>query len=64
MRIDVPDDRPDYGEKRIRTIGFYGRRMVMMVWTPRGNARRVISMRYCHERERERFRAPLEAESE
>jgi uncharacterized DUF497 family protein len=29
--IDVPDDRHDYGEKRIRTIGFYGRRMVMMV---------------------------------
>jgi uncharacterized DUF497 family protein len=36
----------------------------MMVWTPRGNACRVISMRYCHERERERFRASLEAQTE
>jgi uncharacterized protein len=31
-------------------------RMVMVVWTPRGNARHVISMRYCNARERKIYR--------
>jgi uncharacterized DUF497 family protein len=33
--------------------------VVMVVWTPRGDDRRVISMRKCNEREKARFQARL-----
>ena len=39
------DDRVDYGEQRITTIGFLRERMVVVVWTQRGEDRHVISMR-------------------
>lgn len=45
------DDRKDYGEDRFQTYGLLAGRVVMIVWTPRGAARRVISMRHCHEDE-------------
>ena len=50
--LTVDDDRQDYGEARFITIGFLDDAMVVLVWTPRGNARRVISMRKANERER------------
>ena len=50
--LTVDDDRRDYGEARFITIGFLDDAMVVLVWTPRGNARRVISMRKANERER------------
>jgi uncharacterized DUF497 family protein len=50
------DLRADYGEQRFQTIGFLQGRMVMVVWTPRGDARHVISMRKCNEREQEAHR--------
>jgi len=37
--FDRPDDRYDYGETRIITVGRLGGRMVIVVWTPRGEAR-------------------------
>lgn len=45
------DDRRDYGEPRYITAGWLDSRLVVFAWTPRGIARRIISMRYCHERE-------------
>ncbi len=36
------DDRKDYGEERIITFGLFENRMVVVVWTPRGTARRII----------------------
>lgn len=45
------DTRRDYGEPRFQTLGFLGERVVMVVWTPRGAARRIISMRYAHDSE-------------
>ncbi|MBX9875690.1 MAG: BrnT family toxin [Beijerinckiaceae bacterium] len=48
------DDRFDYGEERFLTYGMLAGRLVMVVWTPRGEARHVISMRHCHEREAQR----------
>lgn len=39
------DDRQDYGEPRYAIAGWLDGRIVMMVWTPRGTARRIISMR-------------------
>jgi uncharacterized protein len=57
--LNVEDRRQDYGETRIRTIGVLRGRMVMIVWTPRGDARHIISMRYCHAKEERRWRAAL-----
>lgn len=55
--LTVEDDRRDYGESRFITIGFLDGAMVVMVWTPRRRARRIISMRRANERER-RLYAP------
>lgn len=49
------DDREDYSEPRYITVGKLDRRMVVMVWTPRGEARRIISMRKANEREQTRY---------
>ena len=53
------DDRYDYGEPRYVTVGWLDLRLVVFVWTPRGSARRIISMRHCHEREAKRLRPHL-----
>ena len=50
--LTVEDDRQDYGEDRFITIGFLDATMVILVWTPRDGAHRVISMRKANERER------------
>jgi uncharacterized DUF497 family protein len=49
----IVDDRRDYGETRIITAEHLDGRLVVMVWTPRGEARHVISMRHCHAKEEE-----------
>ena len=51
-----PDLRHDYGEERFISVGWLDARLVVLAWTPRGTARRVISMRHCHEREAKKFR--------
>jgi uncharacterized DUF497 family protein len=53
--LDMVDDRFDYKEERIITVGYLVRRMVIVVWTQRGDARHVISMRKANEREEKRF---------
>ena len=58
--LDFPDDRRDYGELRMVTVGHLRGRMVIVVWTPRGNARHVISMRKANAREKARFGKRLE----
>ena len=47
----VIDNRFNYGEVRNSTAGWLNGRMVTVIWTARGAARHVISMRYCHARE-------------
>ena len=49
--LTIEDTRLDYGESRYQTIGFFEGRMVMVVWTPRGDDRHIISMRKCNDRE-------------
>ena len=49
--LTVEDNRKDYGEPRYITIGFLANRMVILAWTQRGKARRIISMRKANERE-------------
>jgi uncharacterized DUF497 family protein len=53
------DDRSDYGEERFITVGLLDDRMVVIVWTPRNNARRIISMRYANDREISRYKKHL-----
>ena len=50
--LTVADNRQDYGEDRFITIGFLDAAMVVLVWTPRDGAHRIISMRKANERER------------
>lgn len=50
--LTVEDDRRDYGEDRFITIGFLDAAMVVLVWTPRDGAYRIISLRKANGRER------------
>jgi uncharacterized DUF497 family protein len=60
LTIDIPDLRRDYGEPRINTVGHLAGRMVIVCWTPRGNARHVISMRKANDSEKARYQRRLE----
>jgi len=59
QKLEFPDLRRTYGEERIITVGFLRERMVVIVWTPRGEARHIISMRKANEREKKKFRQRL-----
>ena len=53
--ITYPARETDYGESRFITVGWLRERMTLVIWTPRGEARHVISMRHCHAKERARL---------
>ena len=57
--LTIEDDREDYGEPRYQTYGLLDERLVMVVWTEREDARHVISMRKCNEREQARYAEQL-----
>jgi uncharacterized protein len=59
LSLTVEDDRYDYGETRFQTIGRLDRSIVMMIWTPRGDARHIISMRKCNAKERRYYEAQV-----
>lgn len=44
VAVTVEDARLDYGETRMMTVGVLDGRMVVIVWTPRGQTRRIISI--------------------
>jgi uncharacterized protein len=54
-KFEFDDLRFDYGETRVVTVGFLHERMVVVVWTRRGDARHVISMRKANDREKAYF---------
>ncbi len=58
--LDYQDDRKNYGETRIITVGHFQGRMMVVVWTPRGDARHIISMRKANEREIKKYTKRLE----
>ncbi|MBU2857699.1 BrnT family toxin [Acidithiobacillus ferrooxidans] len=60
VNVTAEDARFDYGEPRFITVGVLDNRMVVMVWTPRGEARRIISMRKANEREIAKFTQALD----
>jgi len=51
------DTRFECGEDRFTTAGYLAEPCVVLVWTPRGEARRIISMRCAHDREEQRWHA-------
>jgi uncharacterized DUF497 family protein len=53
-------DRNDFGENRASTAGFLRERFGVVAWTPREGWRRIISMRYGHDREEARFESYLD----
>lgn len=55
VHFSARDDRFDYGEERFITVGTLDGRIVVLVWTPRKEARRIISMRYANDREIRRY---------
>lgn len=57
--FEFHDDRADYGEERIITIGLLHGRMVVIVWTARDTDRHVISMRKANDREQRRYQDRL-----
>ena len=60
LTATIVDDRFDYGETRFITAGHLDGRLVVMVWTERGEARHVISLRHCHAKEEKIWRRRME----
>lgn len=61
LKLEFPDERRNYGELRMITVGYLHRRMVIVVWTPRGEARHVFTMRKVNDREKENYTRQIEA---
>ena len=49
------DNRRNYGEVRTRALGFIGETLYALVFTMRGSALRVISLRKANRKERVRY---------
>jgi uncharacterized DUF497 family protein len=45
----------NYEEDRFITVGWLDARLGVLVWTPRGEVRRIISMRKANDREKALF---------
>lgn len=59
--IEWEDRRREYREQRFVTIGQVADTVLVVVWTPRGNFRRIISARPASRSEREKFYAARQA---
>lgn len=55
--IILEDNRRDYGELRLEALGYIGERLHVLVFTPRGQAVHVISLRKANLREVKRYEA-------
>lgn len=51
----VEDTRRDYGESRFQALGFFGKRLHVLVFTPRAGQVHVISLRKANRREVKRY---------
>ncbi len=51
--LELDDDRADYGEPRVQTIGRVGADVLFVVYTWRGGVRRIISARLANRKERD-----------
>ena len=55
--LEAVDDRIDYGELRIRAIGEAEGFLLQVVYTDRGDTRRIISARLANRKERALWRS-------
>ena len=53
--VTFEDARCHYGEHRYVTFGFLDDRLTVVIWTARGESRRIISMRIANERENKKY---------
>lgn len=53
--LTIEDDRYDYGEIRLISIGHLKGRMIVVVWTQRGETAHIISMRKANDREQKAY---------
>ena len=53
------DDRFDYGEERLITLGLLGGRVIVIAHAPRGEITRIISMRKANRREQKIYQKRL-----
>ena len=53
----VEDTRKDYGESRFQALGYIGKRLHVLVFTPRADQVHVISLRNANRREVKRYEA-------
>jgi uncharacterized protein len=53
----VEDTRKDYGESRFQALGFIGKRLHVLVFTPRADQVHVISLRKANRREVKQYEA-------
>ena len=54
------DTRVEYAEDRFITVGWLDTWLIVLVWTPRGEVRRIISMRKANDREKTLYASYLE----
>lgn len=55
VKFQFVDARKNYGEERVTNIGLLNDRMVVVVWTRRGEGRHIISMRKANQREQGKY---------
>ncbi len=54
--LTLEDDSEDYGELRLRSLGMFQGRIVLLVWTPRGDdTAHLISCRYADRQEADEY---------
>ena len=61
FHLSREDDREEYGEIRVVTLGRMGKFVVICVWTERAGGRRIISLRKAEPDEREIYLANCSA---
>ena len=54
------DTRADYKEDRFITVGWLDDQLIVMVWTPRGEVRRILCKRKANDREKALYTRNLE----
>lgn len=59
--LDWVDDRKDYGEKRMVALGEVDGVILVVAYTDRPGARRIISARPANRKEREKWRSYVES---
>jgi uncharacterized DUF497 family protein len=55
LTYTIPDQRFPYPEERFITVGLLSGRVVIVVWAPTEDGRRIISMRKANAREQARY---------